>query len=230
MSEIVYYDSLQKEGKHDIKHNWMIAHGVDLRRTRFDGKHAVPVSFGDYYRAGSNIVVDTKASVAEVAMNIGGKEHARFREECKRAQRDGYRLVILIENTEGITGIGDLRPWINAHCRACVHYRKAECDPRFDSKKCLKHGTKKPIQGERLTLAMSTMSLRYGVQFRFCTPDNAGLAICLTLGVRFNSLCSDCYRYYNGLCLPMRDGYTVGIGPGPQVDGSKRLCVEGVPF
>ena len=190
MGAILYEDTLQQvhDGdKHRTKHEWWNAHDVEVVRVRFDGKHEpVHVSFGDYYKRGSNIVVDTKREIAEIASNVGGKEHKRFREECKRAINDGYRLIILIENTEGIGCLSDLKQWTNKHCRFCSHYRKHVCIPADTSTtKCRQHGTRKPIQGERLAKAMSTMSQKYGVRFEFCTPDEAAEMICELLGVKY---------------------------------------------
>lgn len=181
----LYEDTLQQRGKHEAKHKWFESHGVKLSQTRFDGKHAVPVSFGDYYRDGANVVVDTKRDISEVAKNINGKEHDRFKRECVRAAQAGYRLIVLVENREGVSCLRDLLPWINDHCRYCAYYRREGCVPT-DGGKCARHNTRKPIQGARLARAMSTMTTRYGVRFEFCTPGEAAKRICDLLGVIYN--------------------------------------------
>ena len=185
MGSKLYEDSLQQSGKHVIKQEWWAAHGVEVVRTRFDGKHDVPVSFGDYYRDGSNIVIDTKRDIDEVAKNINGKNHARFREECKRAKNDGYKLIILVENRDGVRDIDDLYHWTNGHCVHCSIRRNAGCVPRDISTRCKRHGTRKPIQGPRLAKAMQTMSERYGVAFEFCSPHETARIICDKLGVMY---------------------------------------------
>lgn len=183
---ILYEDSLQKKGKHAVKNEWWQAHNVKVVRLRFDGKHEpVPVSFGDYYRHGSNIVIDSKRDLAEIAKNINGREHQRFKNECVRARDAGYRLIILVENREGVHCLRDLLTWVNNHCQCCGEFRKHKCAPD-DSLKCAKHGTRKPIQGARLARAMSTMSVRYGVRFEFCTPHESARIICELLGVRYD--------------------------------------------
>lgn len=187
---ILYEDTLQQvhDGdKHAKKHEWLDAHGIKVVRVRFDGKHEpVPVSFGDYYRAGSNVVVDTKRNIAEIAANINGEQHTRFREECRRAQRDGYRLIVLIENAENVGDLHDLTAWTNTHCRFCGHYRGGKCKPKSrDVKRCKRHNTRKPVQGERLAKAMSTMADKYGVRFMFCKPEESAKTICDLLGVRY---------------------------------------------
>lgn len=186
MGGAIYEDTLQQSGKHEIKHEWWDAHGVKVVRVRFDGKHEpVPVSFGDYYCEGSNRVVDTKRDIDEIAKNINGQNHKRFREECKRAKRDGYRLIVLVENLDGVSCLDDLAQWINGHCLVCGYYRRNSCNPHDGREKCIKHGTRKPIQGARLARAMSTMSERYGVRFEFCNPHESAKRICELLGVSY---------------------------------------------
>ena len=183
---ILYEDTLNRPGKHSVKHSWWSAHGVAIVRIRFDGTHEqCPVSFGDYYAPGSNRVVDTKRNVDEIAQNINGKSHARFKRECQRAQSSGYRLIVLIENECGYSTFEDAATWTNGHCSKCGYYRGVKCDPRDTSTKCLKHGTRKPIQGDRLVKAMSTMQARYGVRFMFCEPKSAAEIICKLLGVMY---------------------------------------------
>lgn len=182
----VWEDTLQQAGKHEIKHDWFAKHGVELVQTRFDGKHGVPVSFGDYYREGSNVVVDTKRDVDEIAHNISGKNHDRFKRECLRARDEGYRLVILIENRNGYKRLVDVCKWVNTHCMMCKTRSRAACDPGSATGKCARHNTRKPIQGARLYKAMSTMSERYGVEFEFCHPRDSARRICELLGVRYD--------------------------------------------
>lgn len=231
MNAELYEDSLQQQGKHETKNEWWAAHGVKVVRVRFDGKHApVPVSFGDYYRVGSNIVVDTKRNVDEIAKNINGKEHERFRDECKRAQADGYKLVVLVENSEGITDLTALEKWINPHCgKFCGYFRKRLCIPFDLRERCKRHHTLKPIQGDRLAKAMSTMSDRYGVQFEFCTPENAAQRVCMLLGIEYDHLCSDCYRFEGGTCKAAH-GFGLIEGAPKPVDGNSPMCSEGCPF
>ena len=180
---ILYEDSLQQHGKHDIKNSWWAAHGLTVVRCRFDGNHEVPVSFGDYYRDGSNVVVDTKRDIDEIAKNINGRGHDRFKRECVRARDDGYRLIVLVENLDGVAALDELSTWINGHCSYCYDYKRFGCNPNDARTKCTKHGTRKPIQGPRLAKAMQTMGERYGVRFEFCTPQESAKRICELLGI-----------------------------------------------
>lgn len=136
-------DSRQQAGKHEIKHNDFAAAGDTLIRCA--------LSVGDYALPPA-VSVDTKASLSEIATNIGTpKDHKRFRAECQKAQSMGTHLYVLVENTDGITSLQGVADWKNPR--------------RFMSPKA--------IDGERLCRAMLTMQERYGVTFVFCRPEQA---------------------------------------------------------
>lgn len=141
---VILEDTRQQANKHKAKHDYFISEGVDIVRTK--------LPFGDYALWGGTVAVDTKANVEEIAQNIGGSEHARFREECKLAKRCGGQLIILIENEHGYQQIDDVVLWVNPNIRK----------------------TSRSIEGPRLAKAMHTMSERYGVRFEFCAPEDAG--------------------------------------------------------
>ena len=138
---VIVEDSRQKKGMHELKHSHFDRKGVKLIR------NILP--FGDYAMPPS-ISVDTKANMEEIASNIGS-DHKRFKNECIAARDAGCKLIILVENTDGITCVEEVHTWINPE----LVYR-----PRA-------------ITGERLQKAMQTMSERYGVQFEFCTPEQS---------------------------------------------------------
>jgi len=144
---VILEDTRQQAQKHELKHDYFALEGIEIVRTK--------LPFGDYALWGSPLAVDTKANVEEIAQNIGGAGHARFREECKLAKRCGGRLVILVENEHGYKTIDDIEAWVNPN------YRK----------------TARSIEGPRLAKAMRTMSDRYGVEFVFCSPEEAGAKI-----------------------------------------------------
>ena len=140
---VIQEDTRQQTGKHNIKHAYFAENGVDLVRCK--------LPFGDYAPV-PPVSIDTKNSMDEIAANICGKEHTRFINECKAAKAAGCSLIILVENTVGISDISQVHTWINPR----VIY----------SNKC--------VQGDRLQKAMETISQRYGVQFMFCEPSEAG--------------------------------------------------------
>lgn len=104
------------------------------------------------------VSVDRKNSLSEICGNIcGGKsEHERFREEIKKAQEDGCKLYILIED-EKVKSIGDVFVWKNP--RITQYYRKRE-----DSRP-----KKPPASGQVLAKAMITMEAKYGITFVFAS-------------------------------------------------------------
>ena len=147
---VIIEDTRQKSGMHELKHSHFDEMGVQIVRNM--------LPFGDYALP-PTISVDTKANMEEIAQNIGS-DHKRFKRECVAARDAGCQLIILVENTEGITCVKDVRKWVNPD----LVYR-----PRA-------------ITGERLSKAMETMSERYGVRFEFCEPKDAAKRIIELLG------------------------------------------------
>lgn len=144
-------DTRQKSGMHKLKHQHFEEMKVEIVRNM--------LPFGDYALP-PTISVDTKADMAEIANNIGS-DHQRFKRECIAARDAGCQLIILVENTDGITCVTDVHKWVNPE----QIYR-----PRS-------------ISGERLQKAMLTMSERYGVRFEFCKPEESAKRIMELLGV-----------------------------------------------
>lgn len=170
--QVLYCDTRQKAGKHAAKNDWWARHNVPTIQT------ALP--FGDYARDGSNVCIDTKRSVDEIAQNVT-REHERFARECKRAREAGWRLVILIEDGRYVDR-KKLASWTNSHCVKCPRKFKAFCNPRAPGK-CARHGTRKPVQGPQLLKALCTIERRYGVFFEFCKPEDSARRICELLGL-----------------------------------------------
>lgn len=101
---VIIEDTRQQSGKHDIKHNWFVTHGISLVRCK--------LPWGDYAIA-PKITIDTKRDMDEIAGNICGKEHKRFINECKAARDAGCKLIILVENDLGITDVSQVHLWDN---------------------------------------------------------------------------------------------------------------------
>lgn len=100
---VIIEDTRQQNGKHDIKHNWFVTHGISLVRCK--------LPFGDYAPP-PKVSIDTKRSIDEIAENIGN-DHVRFKNECKAAQEAGCRLIVLVENDLGITDVSQVHTWEN---------------------------------------------------------------------------------------------------------------------
>ena len=101
---VIIEDTRQQTGKHDIKHNWFVTHGISLVRCK--------LPWGDYAIA-PKITIDTKRDMDEIAGNICGKEHKRFINECKAARDAGCKLIILVENELGISDVSQVHLWEN---------------------------------------------------------------------------------------------------------------------
>lgn len=151
-------DTRQQKGKHELKHSYWRKLGVNMVRS------ALP--FGDYAFI-SPIVVDTKASLFEIASNLF-QEHDRFRKECINAHNAGCQLVILVENNDGVDSLEALERWREPQ----EHY-------------AMRKG-KRRISGKRMAATMATMTERYGVRFEFCTPNEAGRRVIEILGGEAN--------------------------------------------
>ena len=150
-------DTRQQAGKHRAKDTYFAkVPGLTTVRTK--------VVVGDYCLAPA-VSVDTKRDILELVQDIEG-EHDRFREELIRARDLGTKLIVLVENDEGVLCIDDLLHWVNP--RAAINKRK---------------GIKPPMDGPRLRKACLTMERRYGVTFEFCTPGAAGPRVLQLLGL-----------------------------------------------
>lgn len=184
---VIIEDDRQHAHKHDHKHEVWDALGVPY----LSRDEMIKLDFGDYMRGfddgtldrTSNVSVDTKRGLSEVSTNLGRK-HEVFKREVKRANEAGYLLVVLVE-TEDATCIDDVRDWVNSHCTHCNVSRRGECDPLERDAICLKHGTRKPLQGETIAKQMKTMQANRSVRFEFCKPEESAKRICELLGVRY---------------------------------------------
>lgn len=156
----IVIDSRQQKGKHEAKHKYFDDMGVATIRC------ALPV--GDYVLVPA-VSVDTKASIYELAQDID-QEHERFRNEQIRAKELGSKLVILVENEDGVTDLESLTEWREE--RRHFKMRKARSGNMYA----------RQIEGERLAKACATMSRKYGTVFDFCHPDEAGERVMRWLG------------------------------------------------
>lgn len=134
---VLFEDVRNKPGKHKNIHAYCEQQGIEIIRTK--------LLVGDYQISNrGNIVVDTKMSVGELAMDVF-QEHERFRAECERAQRCGITLIVLTE--ESLPG-GRLDLWKSPLDRFG--------NPRFK------------FNPATLRKALITMQEKYGVRYRFC--------------------------------------------------------------
>ncbi len=113
------------------------------------------------------------------------KRHGFFHRGLKRAQNSGIRLIVLVDNREGVRNIDDLSYWVNGRLNIwkktdrIVGYCKNGA-PRYERVRKYPNA----MSGERLAKACITMQLKYGVEFQFCTPEEAGERILSILNVK----------------------------------------------
>lgn len=173
---MIWEDTRQQAGKHGHVEAWMSSHGVDF------APRARALPFGDYVRDGSNVAVDTKKDVQELAMDCG-RDHARFVRECVRAQEAGWRLYVLVEQHPEYNDRSKLARWVSSVCRRCHLRMRRICDgPRsVGGMRCARGA--RPMQGDTLAKIMDTMERKYEVRFMFCAKRDTARVICGLLGV-----------------------------------------------
>lgn len=144
---MIIVDTRQQAGKHAKKEAEFARLGVQTVRSK--------LIVGDYARLDNlTVAVDTKKDFVELAGNICGGQHERFRAECELARKCGIRLVVLVEE---VPPRGDLALWQS---------------PKTKAGKPLTQ-----VKGATLKKAMATMSERYGVEFMTTSKDGAASAI-----------------------------------------------------
>lgn len=140
-------DTRQQSGKHTLKQEYFEQNGIKVVRSK------LPV--GDYANIKNlSVVVDTKKDIQEVIANVT-QQHKRFVAECELAKESGIKLIILVENEDGVTKINDLYRWWNPRTRF---------SPRATS-------------GRTLAKILTGIEYRHGVTFHFCRPEEAGRVI-----------------------------------------------------
>lgn len=185
MNCTIIEDKAQQAGKHELKHEWFQGHDVSVRQAplpvgdyilltdavtdviKRKEKRGVPLKKMDFLGS-YKTSVDTKKDLQEIISNICGKQHARFRDECILAKNNGIQLHVLVENTDGIMSVEDLKNWVNPRSKM----QKWVTTPSKQRRKVLRYPD--ATKGETLAKAMLTMEEKYGVKFLFCHPDEAG--------------------------------------------------------
>lgn len=144
---VILEDTRQQEGKHKNIENYFSKTGIQVERCC--------LYVGDYAIANDQCrAVDTKQDVLEIAKDILSSDHDRFKRECLRAKEAGIKLLILIEEVLPDGGLVNWKP------------------PKDSRGRMLS-----TVKGETLRRAMLTMTVKYGVRFRFCDSRQTGRII-----------------------------------------------------
>ena len=105
------------------------------------------------------------------------KRRGFFHRGLKRAEYGDVRLYVLVENKDGVHSIEDLEQWQNPRAKM----QKWVTTQSGERRKVLKHPN--AMSGETLAKSLNTMQERYGVIFKFCSPEEAGAMVLELLGV-----------------------------------------------
>lgn len=162
MKPVIIRDTRDKPGKHDNVDGYLAAAGYNIVRSK--------LFVGDVSLLNDqSVCIDLKQGLGEVESNLV-QQHERFRAECVRANENGIRLVVLVEES-GIQGLADVAVWTNPR-RA--RWEKID---RAHSRGKLLHvqiAGRPPVTGAILAKQMHTMAEKYGVEWRFCAKADAG--------------------------------------------------------
>ena len=188
MNYTIIEDIGNKKEKHETKHKYFEEQGINLRR------EALPI--GDYifctekvqdvinrkekrgislkkmdFMGSFEITVDTKKDIQEIILNICGKQHERFRDECILATNNQIKLYVLVENKDNVQNLNDLEYWINPRI---AKYEKILEMHQKGKWKHIPEPKSPPTSGQTLAKAMRSMEEKYAVKFVFCHPEEAG--------------------------------------------------------
>ena len=101
----------------DSREQWTQSRSTDTHIKDYFERHRIPykvvaLSVGDYTFEGSNIAVDRKHNLDEVARNLTNRsDSSRFWREVRRAFQQGIQLVILVESGPQVLSINDVPKW-----------------------------------------------------------------------------------------------------------------------
>ncbi len=137
---IIVEDTRNQKKKHELKHWYWDRIGQKYIRSK--------LYVGDYTRLDNQtICIDTKKDLLEVANNICGKSHERFRNELVRATELNIKLIILVESTwTKETAWG----WTSKYTK---------------------------VKGSTLMKAICSIEKKYNVEFIFCTKEETARKI-----------------------------------------------------
>lgn len=171
---ILLEDSRQQKEKHTVKHKWFEENGIIIKRTKlYVGDYTLPTD--------QSVCIDTKKDLQECISCVCAKGHERFRNELLRAQEAGIQLIILVENKGGlIKGTRDIYNPTIRNLSELHSWKNPRLFIRRNGKQLYPSATK----GVTLMKACMTLERKYGVVFKFCTPEESGEMIVRLLNGR----------------------------------------------
>lgn len=110
---------------------------------------------GDYCDLdNARFCIDRKQNLNELVGNVC-QQHKRFIAELERANQLGIKLVFLVEHSNQIKILEDVRSWKNPRLRISPD----------------------AVSGERLYKILATIEKRYNTKFHFCSKVQTGAKI-----------------------------------------------------
>jgi len=151
---VLIEDTRQQEGKHRNINAYCKRMGITVIRQKLD--------VGDYMiQDGLPISVDTKMDIMEICKDVMSADHRRFRAECVRAKDLGIQLIVLIEE---MPPFGKLDLWEVPRWKTSNRWHRYG-DPMT------------MVSPSALRKALITMTMKYGVKFRFCTRRQSPMRV-----------------------------------------------------
>lgn len=133
---IILADTRQKCGQHKNIETYCKANGIDL----------IPkaLQVGDYMLPNGKVAVDTKASIAEMAIDAYNDKKS-LNKKYRKCYEQGIKLIVLVE--EEISSLQELCKWKSEHTK---------------------------INGRMLLDLIHTLQISYGIKFKFCNKKDTG--------------------------------------------------------
>lgn len=147
----IQYCSREQKGKNKHILDYFAANEIN----HFQSKCYV----GDYINIANGLIaIERKKDLLELAPEVCGMGHERFRRELIRAKDADIKLIVLIEEP---LSLDTLHTWSSPVRKYGAHKGQPFTQ----------------VKGETLAKAMRTMTDKYGVEFLFCDKAAAGQKI-----------------------------------------------------
>lgn len=141
---MIYVDTREKKNKHILK--YFDKHGIQYQREKLDEC--------DYASDQSDVLIERKQDLEELAGNITKENGRRLKAEFRRVPQ-GKRVIVLIE--EKMNGLEDVPNWRGKHMK---------------------------LMGPALYCYMVSYQRRHNLEYIFCHKNSTGKIIAELLGER----------------------------------------------
>jgi len=146
---------------------------------------------GDYMSLDNpRLIVDRKQNLTEVCGNVT-QQHKRFAAEMLRAKEMGIKLIFLVEHSQFIKTLEDVKEWKNPRIsQYCFQIKKqlgiwGDYSEWYLYQQAKANGLKPrtpPTDGAKLYKILTTIQSNYDTEFLFCSKAETGKRIVELLG------------------------------------------------